>query len=130
MLDPRFSVVASKADEWLPIKPGTDAAFLMALIHVWLRDNKYDKKFIEQYAVGLEELRQSVKDTTPLWQEGITGIKADKIERIANEIYAAAPAVVIDWGHKTTTAKAEYIRTRAIAIANALMGNVEKKGGI
>jgi len=110
--------------------PGTDAAFLMALIHVWLRDNKYDKKFIEQYAVGLEELKQSVKDTTPLWQEGITGIKADKIERIANEIYAAAPAVIIDWGHKTTTAKAEYIRTRAIAIANALMGNVEKKGGI
>jgi len=130
VLDPRFSVVASKADEWLPIKPGTDAAFLMALIHVWLRDNKYDKKFIEQYAVGLEELRQSVKDTTPLWQEAITGIKADKVERIANEIYAAAPAVVIDWGHKTTTAKAEYIRTRAIAIANALMGNVEKKGGI
>ena len=130
VLDPRFSTVASKADEWLPIKPGTDAAFLMALIHVWLRDNKYDKKFIEQYAVGLEELRESVKDTTPLWQEAITGIKADKVERIANEIYAAAPAVVIDWGHKTTTAKAEYIRTRAIAIANALMGNVEKKGGI
>jgi len=71
-----------------------------------------------------------VKDTTPLWQEAITGIKADKVERIENKISAAAPAVVIDWGHKTTTAKAEYIRTRAIAIANALMGNVEKKGGI
>ncbi|ULO04378.1 thiosulfate reductase PhsA [Campylobacter sp. RM12651] len=130
VLEPRFSVVAAKADEWLPIKPGTDVAFLMALIHIWLRDEKYDKEFVNEYCIGLDELKASVKDTSPKWQESITGISADTIERIADEIYKAAPKVVIDWGHKTTTTYAEYQRTRAIAIANALMGNYEKKGGI
>lgn len=98
-------------------------AFLMALIHVWLRDEKYDKDFVKEYCIGLDELKASVKDATPKWQESITGISAKTIERIADEIYKAAPKVVIDWGHKTTTTHAEYQRTRAIAIANALMGN-------
>lgn len=127
VLEPRFSVVASKADEWLPVRPGTDLAFVMALIHVWLRDGKYDKKFVEEYTVGIEQLTEAVKDSTPEWQEALTGIKAATVERIADEIYKAAPSVIIDWGHKTTTTRAEYQRTRAICIANALMGNFEKK---
>lgn len=130
VLEPRFSVVASKADEWLPVRPGTDLAFVMALIHVWLRDGKYDKKFVEEYTVGIEQLTEAVKDSTPEWQEALTGIKAATVERIADEIYKAAPSVIIDWGHKTTTTRAEYQRTRAICIANALMGNFEKKGGL
>lgn len=130
VLEPRFSVVASKADEWLPIKPGTDLAFVMALIHVWIRDGKYDKKFVEKYTIGFDEVAKSVATSTPKWQEPITGISADTVERIADEIYSKAPQVIIDWGHKTTTTRAEYQRTRAIAIANALMGNFEKKGGI
>lgn len=130
VLEPRFSVMASKADEWLPVKPGTDLAFLMALIHVWIRDSKYDKDFIDKYTIGFEEVAKSVKQTSPKWQENITGIKAKDVERIANEIWQKAPQVIIDWGHKTTTTRAEYQRTRAIAIANALMGNFEKRGGI
>lgn len=130
VLDPRFSVVASKADEWLAIKPGTDLAFLLALINVWIRDGKYDKEFVQKYTIGFEKIAEFVKDKTPKWQELITTIPADKVERIADEIYKASPRVIFDWGHKTTTSKAEYMRTKAIAIANALMGNFEKKGGI
>ncbi|MSN95770.1 thiosulfate reductase PhsA [Campylobacter sp. FMV-PI01] len=130
VLEPRFSVVAAKADEWLAVRPGTDLAFVMALIHIWLRDGKYDKDFVNKFTVGLEELKEAVKDSTPKWQENLTGIKAEVVERIADEIYKAAPRVVIDWGHKTTTTRAEYQRTRAISIANALMGNFEKVGGI
>ncbi|MCI6989699.1 MAG: thiosulfate reductase PhsA [Campylobacter sp.] len=130
VLEPRFSVVAAKADEWLPIRPGTDLAFVMALIHIWLRDDKYDKEFVENFTVGIDELRKSVQNSTPQWQEPITGIKAEVVERVANEIWDAAPKVIIDYGHKTTTTRAEYQRTRAILIANALMGNFEKKGGM
>jgi thiosulfate reductase/polysulfide reductase chain A len=129
VLDPRFSVVAAKADEWYPVKPGTDLAFVLALIHVWLRDGKYDKKFVQEYTIGLEELKKSVETATPKWQENITGIKASVVEKIANEIHKAAPKCIIDWGHKTTTGYAEYQRTRAIIIANVLMGNIEKEGG-
>lgn len=130
VLDPRFSVIAAKADEWLPVKPGTDLAFIMALIHIWIRDDKYNKEFVEKFTIGFDKVKEAVKDTTPIWQEKITGIKAEVVERIADEIYKAAPKVIIDWGHKTTTTRAEYQRTRAICIANALMGNYEKKGGI
>ncbi len=130
VLDPRFSIVASKADEWHAVKPGTDLAFVLALTHVWLRDGTYDKEFVDKYTIGIEKLVESTKDTTPQWQEKITGIKAEVVERIAKEIYAAAPKVIIDWGHKTTTGPSEYQRTRAILVANALMGNLEKEGGV
>jgi len=130
VLGPRFSVVAAKADEWLPIKPGTDLAFVLALIHTWIKNDTYDKEFIEKFTIGFDKVIEATKDTTPIWQESITGIPAKTVERIAKEIYKAAPKVIIDWGHKTTTAKAEYMRTRAIMTANAMMGNWEKKGGI
>lgn len=130
VLDPRFSVIASKADEWLAIKPGTDLAFVMALIHTWIKNGTYDKEFIQNFTIGFDKVVEATQDTTPEWAEKICDIKADDIRRIADEIWAAAPRVIIDFGHKTTTAKAEYMRTRAIMIANALMGNFEVKGGI
>lgn len=130
VLEPRFSVLSAKADEWYAVKPGTDLAFVLALIHVWLRDGKYDKAFVEKYTVGIEKLIESTKDTTPQWQEAITGIKAEVVEKVADEIHKVAPKCIIDWGHKTTTGESEYQRTRAIIIANVLMGNLEKEGGI
>ena len=130
VLDPRFSVVAGKAHEWHPIKAGSDLAFVLSLLHVWIRDGKYDREFVKKYTIGFEHLVRSIKETTPLWQKQFTGIEAEVVERIADELYRAAPACIIDWGHKATTTKAEYQRTRAILIANVLMGNVEKEGGI
>lgn len=130
VLEPRFSILSAKADEWYAVKPGTDLAFLLALIHVWLRDGKYDKEFVEKHTIGIEKLIESTKETTPQWQEGITGIKASVAEKVANELFQAAPHCIIDWGHKTTTGPSEYQRTRAILTANVLMGNFERNGGV
>lgn len=130
VLDPRFSIIAAKADEWHPIKPGSDLAFVLALLHVWIRDGKFDHIFVEQYTIGFDNLVDAVKETTPQWQQTLSGIDANVVERIASELYAAAPRCIIDWGHKATTTQAEYQRSRAILIANSLMGNVEKEGGI
>jgi len=130
VLDPRFSIIASKADEWYPIKPGSDLAFVLSLLHVWLRDGKYNQTFVKRYCIGLEALKKSTKETTPQWQESYTGIAAHVVERIADELYRSAPKCILDWGHKATTSPAEYQRSRAIIIANALMGNVEQEGGI
>ena len=130
VFDPRFSIMASKANEWYPMKAGSDLAFVLSLLHVWIRDGKYDKKFIENYTIGFDKLADSVKEKTPQWQQSLTGIDAKVVERIADEVYQAAPRCIIDWGHKATTTKAEYQRSRAILMANILMGNVEKEGGI
>jgi len=129
VLDPRYSIVAAKADEWYPVKPGTDLAFVLAIMHVWFRDDTYNKEFVEKYTIGIDKLKASVKTTTPRWQEKITGINASVVENVAKELYKAAPKCIIDWGHKTTTGFAEYQRTRAIIIANVLMGNIEREGG-
>jgi thiosulfate reductase/polysulfide reductase chain A len=56
VVDPRFSVAASKADFWLPIKPGTDIALLLAWIHVILKENLFDQEYVAKHAIGLEEL--------------------------------------------------------------------------
>ncbi len=130
VLDPRFSVVAAKADAWYPIKAGSDLAFVLALLHVWIRDGKFNRSFVEAFTVGFEHLKASTKETTPQWQKSFTGIEASVVETIADELYRASPKCIIDWGHKATTTQAEYQRTRAILIANVLMGNVEKEGGI
>lgn len=130
VLDPRFSVVAAKAHEWHPIKAGSDLAFVLSLLHVWIRDGKYDRSFVEEYTLGFEHLIASTKEATPQWQKQFTGIEASVVERIADELYRAAPRCIIDWGHKATTGQAEYQRSRAILIANVLMGNLEKEGGI
>ena len=68
MLEPRFSVVASKADEWLPVKPGTDLAFVLALINTWIQNGTYDKEFIEKFTTGFDEIVKSVEGKTPEWQ--------------------------------------------------------------
>ena len=111
VLEPRFSVVASKADEWLPVKPGTDLAFVLALINTWIQNGTYDKEFIEKFTTGFDEIVKSVEGKTPEWQETITGIKASDVRRIADEIYKAAPRVIFDFGHNNTTTRAEYMRT-------------------
>lgn len=130
VIEPRFSIIAAKADEWHPIKAGSDLAFVLALLHVWIRDGKFNRSFVEAFTVGFEHLKASVKETTPQWQKSFTGIEAGVVEQIADELYRASPKCIIDWGHKATTTPAEYQRTRAILIANVLMGNVEKEGGI
>ncbi len=59
-LDPRFTVTAAKADEWYPIRPGTDLAFILALLHVIIGEERYDKEFVAERCLGFEELRAHV----------------------------------------------------------------------
>lgn len=91
-VDPRYTITASKADEWLSIRPLTDHAFLLALIHVVIKGGLYDKQFVAEYVTGLDELAAKVEQYTPEWQEAITTIPADTVRRIALEMAQKAPA--------------------------------------
>ena len=62
VVDPNFSYTASKAHEWVPIRPGTDGALALALAHVILRDNLQDQTFIDKWTVGFGEFKEYVKD--------------------------------------------------------------------
>jgi thiosulfate reductase/polysulfide reductase chain A len=82
-VDPRFSVAASKSKYWLPIRPGTDMALLLAWIHVIIEEELYDKDYVNKYATGFDELKEAVKNNTPEWAYPITSIKPGLIRETA-----------------------------------------------
>lgn len=122
-LDPRYTKTAAKAAEWLPIRPGTDLAFHLALINVIVSEGLYNRPFVDQYTVGFDELANSIRSYTPEWAAGITEIPADTIRRIAHEFSRAAPQALAHNGWRTSNFINSFQTERAITILNALVGN-------
>jgi len=129
VLDPRFTKTASKA-EWLPIKPGTDLAFHLALLNVIVGEELYNRRFVELNTVGFDELKAEVSRYTPEWAAPVCGIPADTIRRIARDFAAAAPHAMAHPGWRTSNFINSFQTERAIAILNALIGNWEQPGGL
>ncbi|BDG60521.1 molybdopterin-dependent oxidoreductase [Caldinitratiruptor microaerophilus] len=131
-LDPRYSELAGWADEWLPIRPATDAAFLLALAWVLVEEDLYDRDFVAGRTVGFEEFRQAIAPYTPEWAETLTDIPAATIRRIAREMAAARPAAVVDpgWHGGNGMYWNGFEAARAGAVVNALLGNLGAKGGL
>jgi thiosulfate reductase/polysulfide reductase chain A len=128
-VDPRFSTAAGKSKYWLPVKPSTDMALLLAWMHEIIYNDYYDKKYVEKYCSGFEQLKEHVKDFTPEWAYGITTIKPDLIRKTAKEMANAAPAVIIHPGRHVTWYGDDTQRIRGIAILNALLGSWGRRGG-
>ncbi len=128
-VDPRFSTAAGKSKYWLPIKPSTDIALLLSWIHEIIYNEYYDKKYVERYCLGFEQLREHVKTFTPEWAYGITTLAPDLIRKTAREMADASPAVIVHPGRHVTWYGDDTQRTRAIAILNALLGSWGSRGG-
>ncbi len=129
-VDPRFSTAAAHSKYWLPIKPATDIALLMAWIHVLIYEDLYHKDFVNQYAFGLDYLKEHVKNMTPEWAYGITDIEPEMIRKTAREMAGAAPAVVIHPGRHVVWYGDDTQRERAMAILTALLGAWGKRGSL
>jgi len=128
-VDPRFSTAASKSKYWLPIKPATDLALLLAWMNVIIENEWYDKKYVDQYANGFDKLKEHVKPYTPEWAFGITTIEPDIIRQTAKEMANASPAVLIHPGRHVTWYGDDTQRMRAVAILNAILGSFGRRGG-
>jgi thiosulfate reductase/polysulfide reductase chain A len=129
VVDPRFSVAASKARYWLPIKPGTDLALLLAWMHVIVTEGRYDREYLERYAVGFEQLRAHLAPYSPEWAYPRTGLDPDLIRDTARLMAGARPATLVHPGRHVTWYGDDTQRSRAIAILNALLGSWGRKGG-
>ncbi len=126
-VDPFYNQTAAKADEWIPIRPGTDGALALALGHEIVKNGWQDEEFIKNYTVGFEKYAELIKDKTPEWAEKITSVPADTIRRIAKELASIKPAAVDVWsgpGHHTNATDGG----RAIAMLPALLGQYDKSG--
>ncbi|MBT8230552.1 MAG: molybdopterin-dependent oxidoreductase, partial [Bacteroidia bacterium] len=128
-VDPRYSVVAGKSKHWLPIKPSTDMALLLAWINVIINENLYNKQYVEKYTDGFDRLKNHVRRMTPEWAYGITTIKPDVIRKTARLMASASPSVIIHPGRHVTWYGDDSQRSRAIAILNALLGSWGQRGG-
>jgi len=129
-LDPRFTVTASKADEWYPIRPGSDMAFILAMIQVIIAEDRYDKVFVDQWTLGFDKLAEHVKPCTPEWAEAETGIPAREIRRIAREFADAGHRAVFYAGRRSSWYQNDFQMRRAQAILNTIVGNWDREGGM
>jgi thiosulfate reductase / polysulfide reductase chain A len=129
-VDPRWNYTAAKSDRFLMLKPGTDYAFNLALIHVILKNELYDTRFVERWVSGMKELRAFIEPFTPEWAEKETDIPAKEIVAVAHEASEARPSVIFNQGWMTARTSDDYYLRRSIYILNALMGSYEAKGGL
>ncbi len=131
VVDPRLTVTATLADEWVPIKPGTDLAFMLAMINVILDEDLYDHDFVNNYTQGIDELKEAVKDYTPAWAEKLTDVPAGTIYRIAREFGTYKPALIPN--HKRDAGGPNHINSWRAAftmlILNSLVGSMDREGG-
>lgn len=148
VIDPRYTdTAAGREDEWLPIRPGTDAALVAGIAWVLINENLVDQPFLDKYCVGYDEktlpadapknghykayiLGEGDDKTakTPQWASQITGIPVDRIIKLAREIGTAKPAYICQgWGPQRQ-ANGE-LTARAIAMLPILTGNVGISGG-
>ncbi len=130
VIDPRYSVTAAKADQWLPINPGTDAALALAIAHVIISEELYDKSFIQNWTTGFAEYRKLVLGShSPEKIALVTGIKADTIYRIAREFAQTRPAIAWRGRGATCWPNGSYA-SYAIFCLNALVGSIDVPGGV
>lgn len=128
VLDPRFTKTAALADEWIPIKPGTDSAFLLGMLNVITSESLVDVDKVRPYIVGLEDLPAAMADYTPEWAESKCGVAADTIRHIAREFAAAKTTALAHPGWRTSNFINSFQTERAIASLNALTGNCLEPG--
>lgn len=117
-----------KADIWVPIRPGTDAALALAMLYVVINEDLIDGNFVETWCYGYDQLKEHIQKYPPQWAEEITGISAEQIYEVAR-LYATTKRACIDLGNGVEHTPSANDSIRAVAILIAITGHLDKPGG-
>ena len=128
VIDPRKTETAELASEHHFIRPGTDAAFLLGLIHVLFRDNLVELGKLAGVVDGIAEVREAVSALDPEWAAAATGIEAHDIIRIAHDLATAEAGICYGRMGVSTQAYGTLCQW-AIQVINVITGNLDKPGG-
>lgn len=137
-VEPRLSVTAAKADEWVPVNPGTEGALALGIAYVLIREGLYDAPFVAKRAFGFEDWQDSsgrhhagfkaivLEEHNTDATARLTGVPVATILRIAKEFASRRPSVAL--GEMTST-NAAY-SAMSIHALNALVGSIDVPGGV
>lgn len=128
VIDPVRTRTARLADWHIPIRPGTDAALALAMIHVIIKENLVDRDYIDKHTVGYDELAERASTYTPEFAAQETGIPVDDIVKLARE-YATTPPAVVRIGVAVERHAGGGQTVRAIACLPGLIGAWKHVGG-
>jgi anaerobic selenocysteine-containing dehydrogenase len=128
-IDVRETEAAAQSDETLLIRPGTDAALALALMHVIVGEGLVDRAFVEQHTAGFPELAAHVLAHSPDWAAPITGIPAGQIAGLARAYAMTRPAMILLGGSSMHKGANGWQAARAVGCLPALTGNLGVPGG-
>lgn len=129
VIDPRKTRAAMLDDsEWIPIRPGSDGALALGLAHILIRDELFDAEFVEKWTHGFTEFADYVREFTPEYVSSLTGIDANRIEQLAEQIVDAEGASYVMYtGLEYTKSGVQNIRS--VMVLWALAGQLDVEGG-
>ncbi|MGO8763487.1 MAG: molybdopterin-dependent oxidoreductase [Desulfobaccales bacterium] len=130
VIDIRANISATKADRFLLIRPGTDYALNLAIIHELLTQRLYDEAFAAQWINDLDKLAAFVRPYTTEWAAAETGIEAGAIGAFARDLAEASPAVIWHPGWMNARYRNSFYQSRTAYLINALLGSIGAKGGL
>lgn len=129
VIDPKETGSAKKADHYLAIRPGTDCDLALGLLHVIIKEKLYDPDFVTNWVVGFDELSQHVAQFNPKHVSEVTGIAEGAIEDLARMYAGIRPACIIQGTMSLDQSANGFQTARAIAILQAITGNIDIPGG-
>ncbi len=128
-IDVRETEAAAQSDEVLCLRPGTDAALALGVMHVLITEGLCDRRFVVNHTVGFDELAEHVKAHPPEWAAGVTGVPADRIRALARRYGATKPAMIVLGGSSMHKGANGWQGARAVTCLPALTGNLGIPGG-
>jgi anaerobic selenocysteine-containing dehydrogenase len=128
-IDVRETEAAAQSDEVVLLKPGTDAALALGLMHVLIGEGLCDREFVENHTVGFTELTAHVEAHDPDWAAGVTGVPAERIRALARRYAGTKPAMILLGGSSMHKGVNGWQGARAVACLPALTGNLGIPGG-
>ena len=127
-IDPLRTRTAEQCDEWLPIRPGTDAALALGMMHVLFAERLEDGDYLARHTLGADQLRQRVRDYPPERAAEITGLAAERIVTLARQ-YGRARAAFIRINYGLQRHHGGGMAVRTIACLPAVTGHWRRPGG-
>ncbi|HET7564557.1 MAG TPA: molybdopterin oxidoreductase family protein [Gemmatimonadaceae bacterium] len=127
-IDPLQTRTAAQCDEWIGIRPGTDAALALAMMHVIFAERLEDADYIARYTLGADALRERVREYDPERVAGITGVAPQRIVELARR-YGNARAAFIRVNYGLQRHGGGGMAVRTIACLPAITGHWRRAGG-